>query len=143
MPNRSKQKGDRCEREIVELFLAAGLEAYRVPLSGAATGFKSDVEVRLPGTTLKLESKVRGTGFGRIYKWLIGNDGVVIKADREQTLLVIPLERFARLLGASSYLPQPQSTPNQQALEQQQNGSLELPQGKQVLLNAGKPTIRV
>ncbi len=143
MPNRSKQKGDRCEREIVELFLAAGLEAYRVPLSGAATGFKSDVEVRLPGTTLKLESKVRGTGFGRIYKWLVGNDGVVIKADREQTLLVIPLERFAKLLGASLVSDQPQSTPDTVEKEQHQTGSLQMPEGHRVLLNAGKPTIRV
>ncbi len=143
MPNRSKQKGDRSERMIVELFRAAGVNAYRVPLSGAATGFKSDVEVRLPGTTLRLESKVRDKGFSRIYQWITGHDGLVIRADHKEALLVIPLDRFVSLLGGQGIAGRPEPSPNTAQEIQQQTASLELPKGQTVYLNAGKPTIRV
>ncbi len=122
---------------------AAGVNAYRVPLSGSATGFKSDVELRLPGGTLKLESKVRNNAFSRIYDWLTGVDGLVLKADHRDPLLVIPLSRFASLLGGQGIAERSQTTLNPVQETEQQTASLELPQGKQVLLNAGKPTIRV
>jgi hypothetical protein len=39
-------------------------------LTGAAGGFKDDVEIRLANQTLRLESKVRKNGFSLIYHWL-------------------------------------------------------------------------
>lgn len=99
MPNRSKQKGDRAERQIVELLRAYGLDAYRVPLSGAALGFKDDIEIRFASQTLRLESKVRQSAFKCIYRWLKGSDGLVIKADREAALIVLDLGRFVSLLS--------------------------------------------
>ena len=105
MPNRSRDKGSRTERAVVGLFRAAGLEAYRVPLSGSTLGFKSDVEVRLGHQTVRLESKVRSRGFRNIYRWLAGNDGLVIKADHEQALLVISLERLTSLLATLPHNP--------------------------------------
>ena len=101
MPNSSRQKGDRAERQIVELFRNAGLEAYRIPLSGSVAGFKSDVEVRIGAKRLHLESKVRGNRFSMIYRWLLGADALVIKADRQPPLMILPLETFASLLANS------------------------------------------
>jgi hypothetical protein len=89
----------------VELLRSHGLEAYRVPLSGAATGFKSDVEVRLGDQTFRLESKVKSKGFSRIYKWLANADFVVLKADREKPLAVIPLDVLCQLAARTLAKP--------------------------------------
>lgn len=99
MPNRSKQKGDRAERAVVEFLRSYGFEAYRVPLSGSANGFKSDIELRLANQVLKLESKVQSTGFSRIYKWLEKSDLAILKADRKPALAVISLEHLANLIA--------------------------------------------
>jgi len=105
MPNRAKQKGDRAERAIVDLLKSHGLVAYRVPLSGAVNGFKADVELRLKNGTIKLESKVRARGFTRLYKWLEYANGLIIKTDRAEPLLVISLDTFAKLLAPDATLP--------------------------------------
>lgn len=101
MPNRSKQKGDRLEREIVELLRANGLDAYRIPLSGAQRGFKGDIEVRLRDSKLTLEAKSRANGFQLIYKALGSNDLLAIKQDRQEPLIVMRLKDVVGLLGVS------------------------------------------
>src|SRR5215469_777178 len=103
MPNRFKQKGDRAERALVDIFRAKGLDAYRVPLSGSAGGFKQDVEVRLADQTLRVESKVRKAGFSLVYKYLADADLLVIQADRKEGLAVISLGRLARLLATIAH----------------------------------------
>ena len=112
MPNSSRDKGARAERYIVETFRAVGLEAYRIRLSGASSGFKNDVELRLGNRTLRLESKARSQRMALIYKWLQGSDALVIKADRKPALLVMNLEEFAILLGQNqSQTEKPASEP--------------------------------
>jgi len=65
----SRSKGLRAERGIVAALNEAGLEACRVPLSGSAGGrFSGDI----------------------IFK-LGDNDFLVVKADRERPLAVVPL----------------------------------------------------
>jgi len=100
MPNRNRRKGDRAERLAVELLRDAGLDAYRVPLSGAVSGFKSDVEVRLGNKTLRFESKAKQAGFGLVYKYLGRNDGLIVKADRKESLVVLRLDDLANLLSS-------------------------------------------
>jgi hypothetical protein len=78
---------------------AAGLDAYRVPLSGVSAGFKSDVELRIGNKVIAIESKVRSKGFGWSYNWLLTADAVVIKADRKPPLIILSPEEFAILLG--------------------------------------------
>jgi hypothetical protein len=66
-----------------------------VPLSGAARGrFSGDVSVPLLGVDRRVEVKVRGNGFRELYKWLDGADLLVVRADRSEPLVVLPL-RFA------------------------------------------------
>jgi hypothetical protein len=48
---------------------------------------------------LQLESKVRSKGFSLIYKWLTGCDAVILKADRNNPLIVMELKELTSLLG--------------------------------------------
>jgi Holliday junction resolvase len=104
----------RAERQIVELFRDAGLDAYRAPLSGSVSGFKSDIEVRIGTRTLHLESKVRAHKFTFLYQWLFGADAVIVKADRKPALIAMLLQDFAALLQDIANQPQiPGSKPSQ------------------------------
>lgn len=92
MPNPSKNKGSRFEREIVELARSKGLAAKRVPLSGAAEGYPGDVQIRASwGADWCLEAKWRGDGFRELYKWIEGKDGLVVRADHKEALLIVRL----------------------------------------------------
>lgn len=88
---KSKQKGNRMEREFAKL-----IGGERVPLSGAVGGkYSGDVT----GLGLLWECKVRKDGFKQLYKWLDGeNDALAIKADRKEWLVVVPLSRFKELI---------------------------------------------
>lgn len=97
MPNPSKQKGDRFEREIVNAMQDAGLAALRIPLSGSMTGFKGDITCPVQGEDWKFECKVRHSGFGFLYKNLDGNHGLFVKQDRLMPLVVFPAFRFYKL----------------------------------------------
>ena len=109
-----REKGARLERLIVDILTSYGLEAKRVPLSGAAIGFKGDIHAIINGQQLQLEAKSRRKGFGFIYQALDDNDGLVVKADWEDPLIIMPLRRLARLLceGKSQLSSAPQSSDN-------------------------------
>ena len=109
---KSRSKGARSERALVNLLREHGLDAVRVPLSGACKGFRADVEIRgklrisADGDSvttheldppLKIESKVRANGFKQIYNWLDGNDALAIKADGKEWLVVVPLKEWVKL----------------------------------------------
>jgi len=103
MPAHSRRKGLRIEQEVVNLLKGAGLDAERVPLSGQSGGsFSGDVRVRLRGEDFVAEVKCRATGFRQIYGWLKAAELLVIRADREAALVVVPLDTFTRLLGHPS-----------------------------------------
>ena len=95
----AKQKGDRFERECVELFIKHGLWAERVPLSGAAGGsFGSDIQVTDPleSVTVKYECKSRARAWGDLYGWLAPPDvhALLIKRDRSEPLIVMTLKDY-------------------------------------------------
>lgn len=144
MPNRSRDKGSRAEREIVELLRSHGLDAYRIPLSGAVSGFKNDIEIRLANQVIKLESKVRAKGFRNIYRWLQDSDGLVIKADREKTLIVLNLDLLAKVLSLIPHNPiekptdKPWQDPLQDTLAQPTQSEPNLIDANVVLLHDDK-----
>ena len=83
-----------------------GLAAERVPLSGSARGrFGGDLSVPLLGVDRRVEVKCRGGGFRRLYEWLDGNDLLIVRADRREPLVVIPL-RLAAEIAAVAERPQ-------------------------------------
>jgi len=93
--NPSRAKGDRFEREVVNRLKDAGLDASRVPLSGAAGGeFSGDLIVQ----GRKGECKTRKRFIGQFLGWLAGNHFLFLKEDRSDTLVVMRLETFAEFL---------------------------------------------
>jgi Holliday junction resolvase len=96
----SRQKGNRTERAIVRLLRDHGFAAERVPLSGAARGrFGGDVSVPLLGIDRRVEVKCRGNGFRQLYEWLNGVDMLIVRADRCEPLIVLPLRLAAEIAG--------------------------------------------
>jgi hypothetical protein len=96
-----RQKGDRLERAVVLLLREHGLDAKRVPLSGSAKGYPGDVVVTVAGHDHVLECKSR-RDFATLYGWLQHRDGLILKADRKEPLMVLRLADFLRALGGLS-----------------------------------------
>lgn len=95
MGKMQRNKGNRVEREIVNYLKDNGIPAKRVPLSGAAEGFKGDIII---DGSLRAEVKARKDGFKQIYDWLEGNDYLFIKANRKPVLVVMEIDEFIKLI---------------------------------------------
>lgn len=101
-----RRKGDRAERELVELLRAGGCGAWRVPLSGAQAGFNGDVLACLQGCQTEapcvhaetFQSKRLGQGFRRIDAWLQDAYGVLYRADRGEWCVTLRLADLLELL---------------------------------------------
>jgi hypothetical protein len=63
----SRDKGSRVERQFRDIARSYGFQSDRVPLSGAAAGFKCDVTFTKGGVTRKAEVKARKSDFKQIY----------------------------------------------------------------------------
>jgi len=95
---RSRSKGARTERSIVKALRASGIAAVRVPLSGAIGGrFAGDIVLPLMGRDLCVEVKARAAGFRELYSWLTDRDVLVVKADRQEPLVVLRLSLAAEI----------------------------------------------
>ena len=95
---RSRDKGQRIEREIVNLHREIGVDAERVPLSGAAGGtFDGDIVI---AGTFKAEVKARagGQGFKTLTRWLADHDVLFLREDRETPLVVMPWRTYERMI---------------------------------------------
>jgi Holliday junction resolvase len=89
----SRDKGNRFERAIVRLLQDRGFGAERVPLSGSAGGsYSGDLTVPILGRDLVVEAKSLANGFARLYSWLEGRDALIVKADRRDAIVVLPLQ---------------------------------------------------
>jgi hypothetical protein len=98
----SRDKGNRLERAIVKLLQDRGLGAERVPLSGSAGGsYSGDLTVPILGRDLVVETKARANGFARLYSWLEDRDVLIVKADRRDALVVLPLHLAAEIAAAA------------------------------------------
>ena len=96
---RSRDKGNRAERAIVRFLQDKGFAAERVPLSGSAGGsYIGDISIPVRGRDLCAEVKVRARGFQELYKWLEGRDLLMVRQDRREPLVVVPLRLAAQLV---------------------------------------------
>jgi Holliday junction resolvase len=99
-----KRKGTRVERELVNLLLELGFVCSRVPLSGAAGGaWSGDIHLELLGRILKVEVKARRE-FATLHRWIAKADLLLLKADRQPALVVLPLALLAELKPAGTEL---------------------------------------
>jgi Holliday junction resolvase len=102
MSKRSRDKGNRTERAIVRALQDAAFAAERVPLSGSMRGrFGGDVSVPLLGVDRRVEVKARGNGFRQLYDWLNGADLLIVKADRNQPLVIVPFRLAIEIANAA------------------------------------------
>jgi len=94
----SRQKGNRAERAIVKFLQQSGFAAERVPLSGSAGGsYLGDLTVPVLGIDRVVEVKCRADGFRELYKWLVDRDILIVRADRSEPLVVLPLKLAAKI----------------------------------------------
>jgi Holliday junction resolvase len=98
----SRDKGNRLERAVVRLLQDHGLAGERVPLSGSAGGsYLGDLSVPVLGVDRTVECKSRKDGFRELYAWLQARDLLIIKADRRDALVVIPLKLATEIAVAA------------------------------------------
>lgn len=100
MPGKhSRNKGARFEREIVNTLKERGYLAERIPLSGAMGSFKGDVQVKIGNRTLKFECKSLANGFKFLYSKLGDNDALILRADRQEALIVLKFDQWVEDLS--------------------------------------------
>jgi len=99
----SRAKGDRAERAMVKFLRESGFAAERVPLSGSAGGsYLGDLTVPLLGIDRVVEVKCRADGFRELYRWLIGRDLLIVRADRSEPLVILPLKLAAEIAAKAN-----------------------------------------
>ena len=101
MGKASRDKGARYEVELINAFKEYGLQAQRVPLSGATDFAKNDVQVvaGFDGATMFSGEAKRRKQLPQFFtSALDGADFAAFRQDRGETLIVLRLETFAQLL---------------------------------------------
>ena len=109
MANPSKRKGDRVEREIVDLLKKIPrTEAWRVPLSGAVGGeYYGDVILQFGKGLQKyravgeVKSRKSGSGWKTIAKWMVQSPVhlLFLREDYKSPLVVMDWYLFESLIG--------------------------------------------
>jgi hypothetical protein len=91
---RSRDKGNRTERAIVRVLQAHGLAATKI--SGM---YKpgADINMLLLGVDRAVEVKCRAEGFRELYSWLNKRDVLIVKANRQEPLVVLRLGLAAEI----------------------------------------------
>jgi hypothetical protein len=99
---RSRDKGNRTERAIVRLLQDHAFAAERIPLSGGAGGrYAGDLTVPVLGLDRRVEVKCRSGGFAQLYRWLANRDLLIVKRDRDEPLVVLPISLAIEIAKAA------------------------------------------
>jgi hypothetical protein len=85
---RSRDKGARGERALASFLQAHGFAAEKI--SGMYRP-GADLSVPILGLDRAVEVKVRSHGFQQLYAWLVERDFLVVRQDRREPLVVVPL----------------------------------------------------
>lgn len=96
MPSKSKAKGNTYEREVVEAAEKSGLKAVRAwGSNGKALGEDETVDLIIAGYKVQAKRRKVIASYAKIPE---ACDVVVMRGDRESSLVVIPLERWFELI---------------------------------------------
>jgi hypothetical protein len=96
-----RQKGSTFERELVNFLREGGLDAKRVPLSGATEFQKGDVVVTpgyAPDAAMLVGECKRRASLPALFSHLGEHDFLAMRADRGETLIVLRAGLFRDLL---------------------------------------------
>lgn len=98
----SRDKGARAERELVNDLASRGMTCRRVPLSGATSYAKDDVEVITPLSVLHVEVKRRAAPLSKALEDALGEtaDMVATRADGGEWRWYVKHGVMVRLLAA-------------------------------------------
>lgn len=96
----SRDRGVAFERELVNKAKEYGLDAIRVPLSGATEFAKGDIQIKptFAETPWTFEAKRRRELPAWMLEALGDNAGLILRADRHDAVAVIPLTTLLELL---------------------------------------------
>jgi hypothetical protein len=107
---KSRDKGNRAERALVKFLQDRGFAAERVPLSGSAGGsYRGDLTVPILNIDRVVEVKCRADGFRELYRWLVDRDILIVRADRSEPLVVLPLKLAADIAAKAETAPTAQT----------------------------------
>ena len=102
---RSRDKGNRIERELVERHKALGIHAERYPLSGASRFRNSghDIDIYVLGSeaaplVAEVKARASGGGFTTLERGLGDYDLLVLRRDHTDPLVLLPWRTWAVLL---------------------------------------------
>jgi hypothetical protein len=94
----SRRKGALNERALVRYLQDRGFAAEK----SSRTGYTGhDLTVPVLGTDRRVEVKVRANGFRELYGWLNGADLLIVRADRKEPLVVLPLRLAAEVAAVA------------------------------------------
>lgn len=93
-----KRKGTDFERQCVNKLKDIGVNARRVPLSGAGHEKGDVIFEKVKGVFTAIECKWRKSGFKQIYDWIGPFEYLIIKADRKEPLWVVRESEMLRML---------------------------------------------
>ncbi len=92
-----REKGTKFERELVRLALRSGLKAERMwGSNGQAKGYLEGVDVVIGEWTLQAKRYARIAAY---LKRPEGTDGVIVREDHGEALVVLPYSAFLNLIG--------------------------------------------
>jgi hypothetical protein len=96
---RSHDKGARTESAVARVLQANGFAAAKI---SRAYQPGHDIVLSLNGRDLCVEVKARAGGFQELYSWLSGRDLLIMKADRQEPLVILRLSLAAEIAKAGS-----------------------------------------
>jgi hypothetical protein len=67
----------------------------------------ADISMTLLGTDRAVEVKCRAAGFRELYTWLDGRDVLIVKADRQEPLVVLRMSLAAEIAGTGAQSSNP------------------------------------
>lgn len=94
-----RRKGSRVEREIVAEHVRVGIPAKRVPLSGAAPGYKGDIQIG-QWVVCEVKARANGEGFATLERWLGANHILFLRRNHAQPTVVVEWETYLRMMRA-------------------------------------------
>ena len=100
-PINSRRKGANAERVLVRFLQARGFAAEKI----SRTGYRGpDLSVPLLGIDRAVEVKARGNGFATLYRWLGNADLLIVRANRREPLVILPLWLGAEIAAVAEGL---------------------------------------